>query len=456
MEKTDKNIKIIPYVLFLVVLLMGMFIHLHIYQKVDLSYFWYGVYAISAVFLIRKFKQGLIFEPIFILPSSYFLLICIGTLFFENLKGISFDYSLSNLVGVGYLSLIVGIILSQYYNYELVARKTRIMKWLLKPMKNRLLVLFVILISLSATALLFLKGGVPLFANDVNEAKLEVFSSSGYLAIFYRGLPIFSLAILYDACITKDKKKLYYSNGIACIVLLVTLMMGYRSKTFVFVAEYSLLYLFFHRRVFSLKLFLTIALLFVMFFSVLGAYRRGNSVATSSVLNEAKILLAARPALFKLICENFDSSHYFYGSRYFYDFKKMLPGSQVGANVDLKNQIPIEFAKNMPDIAAVTPSIIGEAYMNFGPPGVFWIMLVLGIVLGINYKYTKYHPSFIACAFYFNFVFNMAAAVNNSIGASLLHFTYQIIWILITSVLYEKKIVLIFSKKGRITHEVVK
>lgn len=439
--------------IFALLCFLGIITHAHIYEYVDLSIVWYIVYLGSVIVIVRKVQQGLIFEPLVIVPFSYLFLIVLGTILFHVFKKDNYPYNMSNLVGIGYASLFFGTYLSQNYSYTYRRTTVKIWKIISSPMKSRFAVYLMLLICLLAMVVLFSLGGIPLFAKDVNEAKIQIFSNRGYLGIFFLGLPIISLAILYDACIKHERKKLFCSHLVALIVVLMICLIGYRSKIVIFIAEYISLFLFFHKKAFSLKQVISFVLLLTLFLAVAGTYRRGGGINIRSIIQETGIVLVARPVIFDIIVHDWEQSKYYYGARYFFDLKKLLPGSQVGANVELKDEINIPFAKNMPDLSAVTPSIIGEAYMNFGPPGIFWVLLVLGWLLGYNYKYMTMHRSFKSTVFYLNVVLNMAASMQNSIGGALPPLVWQTIWILIIGVLYEKRVVL-FETKGRLFNEV--
>lgn len=244
--------------------------------------------------------------------------------------------------------------------------------------------------------------------------------------------------MLYDACVTNTKKRFYYSNLLAIIIVIFLMITGYRAKTLIFIGEYISLFLFIKRRTLSFRWFIIFCFIIISFIVVIGAYRRGSIDATS-IITETGIAVAARPAMFEMITRNFNESKYFYGTRYFYDLKKLLPGSQTGANIDLKYEI-FSNADKMPELAGVTPSIIGEAYMNFGPTSIFWIMFILGVFIGLVYKHMKRKPSFMLCIFYFTLVFGMTGAVQSGVGTVMVHLIYKWIWILIIGFFYEKRV----------------
>ena len=401
----------------------------------DMKYLWYALYVLSLLMIIDKLRRGLFFEPIVIVPSAYLLLLVVGSILFELIKGRDYKAYLSNYIGLGYLGLLIGIFFTQYFHYTISVSQPK--KYLFEHhfMQNRILSYCIILFSIMASFTLFAKGGIPMAAADVNQARMALTAGSGYLNIFLIGLSVWPLGVLYDAIARKSKVGLLFSHIFAGFVFILILMTGYRSRTLSFLSEYIGIYFFFNRRRFSLKLIIAGSILFLLFLSVVGAYRKGSE-DLDAIAQEAGNVVTARPVMFQLIVDRFSESKFFWGTRYFSDLAKLLPGNQQSANVDLKYEL-FPNADQMNDAAGVTPSIIGEAYMNFGGLGIFWVMLFVGIILGFSYKLMAEKPSFSRCAFYFTFVFGMASCVASGIGILVMQMIYLWTWVVICSFLYE-------------------
>jgi len=306
-------------------------------------------------------------------------------------------------------------------------------------MKNRGLAYFTISVCILATFALFIKGGVPMLAADVQQARLDLVSGNGILNIFLYGLTVFPLAVLYDAIARGTRRGMIGSHLLAGFVTFVILMTGGRSRTFAFLAEYLAMYFFFHRRRFSFKLMVACTVLLALFLAVVGAYRRGGSMDVPAMTKELGIVLATRPVMFSLVIDNFSESRMFYGSRYFGDLLKLLPGHQTGANVDLKYEVWPN-ADKMPDSAGVSPSVIGEAYMNFGVPGIFWFMFFEGLFLGLTYRMMINKPTFLRCAFYVMLIIDLGTAVSAGVGARLAKFMILWFWLAVIHFLYEWRV----------------
>lgn len=409
------------------IILMAFLLYTNALEKFDLIILWCFVYVVSIFFIVNKFRNGLFFHPLFILPSAYLFILVVGSLLFHWIEQRDYSLYASNLIGVGYLSLVIGLFLSSTYLDRFLSIKIIKPIEYPYPLKNKSIINLFIIISTIASLILFVKsGGSPLLAENRNEAKFGLLAGNGYLYIFVIGLQMLSLAALYDLC--AKNKKLLRSHILAIVVMFILFLSGFRSKTMIFGAEYISLLLFFYRRKLSLTLLVSCTFIVILFLGAMGSFRNRGSLDLLTILNEIGIVLTARPVMVELIIRNFNESHYFWGSRYFADLVKLLPGSQAGANVDLKYEI-FPNADKLPDIAGVTPSIVGEAYMNFGSSGILWVMLFIGIFLGLTYSYMKQRPSFKVCAFYLTLVFGMAGAMQSGIGTKVVHLVLFWFWI---------------------------
>ena len=390
----------------------------------------------SILVIIDRFRKGGFFEPVVVMSSAYLLILVVGSVLFELIKEKEYRFYLSNFIGVGYFALFAGLILSQNYHYTINLDQIKKYIFVTHSMKNRALVYFAVFICILATFALFIKGGVPMLAADVQQARLDLVSGNGFLNIFLYGLTVFPLAVLYDAIARGARGSMIVSHLLAGFVTVVILLTGGRSRTFAFLAEYLAMYFFFYRRSFSFKLMVACTVLLTLFLAVVGAYRRGGEMDVPTMTKEIGIILATRPVMFSLVVDKFNESRMFYGSRYFGDLVKLLPGHQTGANVDLKYEVWPN-ADKMPDSSGVTPSVIGEAYMNFGVPGIFWFMFFEGLFLGLSYRFMLKKPTFLRCAFYFMLIIDLGTAVSAGVGTRLTKFMLLWFWLAIIHFLYE-------------------
>lgn len=416
----------------LVVLVVASF--LGVFSQYDMRILWLLLYGASAILIIKKVKTGFFFDPLVVVPGAYLFLVVTGTILFGKLTGIGYAIYPSNLVGLGYVSLILGIFLTRDFNHG-VNRATE-NSWP-RAMKNRPLMAFLFMICLLLSLALFASGGIPILAEDVNEAKLSLFSGRGYLGVFFRGLGIISLAVLHDACITRWRTRLRISHTLAVLVTFFILITGQRSSTLIFLGEYLSMYFLFNRRRFSFTEIVKVTVLVVLFLGAMGSYRH-QELDFEPIISEVGHILLIRPKNFELITERYDKLRFYHGKLYFHNLKKLLPGKQEGLGTDLKNEL-FPHRSDMPELAGVSVTIIGEAYMNFGEAGVIGVMIALGMVLSLAYKKMISNPTFMRSAFYLTLVFAMAGAVSSGISNKIVHLIFFWFWIAIVGLIYERK-----------------
>jgi oligosaccharide repeat unit polymerase len=417
-------------------LFVAVLTHSGILWTADLRFLWLTIYGFSFVMIVDRVGKGRFFEPFVVMQSAYLLIIAIGSTIFELLKEKEYQLHLFNFVGIGYFGMLAGVLLAQDYLYTFNLDRVKQYTFVSQLMKNRTLNYLSVMVCILATLALFAKEGVPMFAADVQQARLDLLSNGGYLNLFMFGLAVFPLAFLYDAITRDSRTALIWSHVLAGFVLLAILLCGGRSKTFAFLAEYVGMYYFFKRRRFSLKLMFAGISMLLIFLAVVGVYRRGGTMDVPTLTKEVGITMATRPVMFGMVVDKFSLTKMFYGTRYFADLVKILPGHQTGANVDLKYEIWPN-ADKMPDSSGVTPSVIGEAYMNFGVPGIFWFMFFEGFFLGLTYRLMIRKPTFLRTAFYFILVINSATAISAGMGTRLIQLLVLWFWLAIVAFLYE-------------------
>ncbi len=390
---------------------------------------WWTLYVIAIVLIFIKLNQGLIFHPIPIVVSAYFLILIIGTITYGYFKKHPLDNYPTNMINLGLLSLILGIFLGEksYFIKNKFYHGT-----IGNPVFNYLLAA----IGVIATLSLFVKAGtVPIFAKNPNFAKTMILAGNGHLNLFFKGMHIFTLSILFDHL--HRKKAILPVHLFFIITLMITLSAGHRAKSLIYLGQYLLMYLMFTKKTIPLKVIIPSGLIVVMFLSFWGSFRRGNQ-GLEGGLREFEIVVVHRPFMVDALIRNFDTKDLFNGSLYYSDFKRFLPGTESISNVDLK-YIVFNDPEALPEINGLTPSLVGEAYLNFGQYGPFWVILLVGFILGFLYKLFENKPSFIVCGFYLTTVFHVADSIQTGLGLKLVHLTQSWFWVIILSILYNFK-----------------
>jgi oligosaccharide repeat unit polymerase len=410
-----------------------------ILENLRLGFLWNAVYLVSILLIFMRVKRGLFYDPLALLTSSYLFFIVLGALLFQEIKGRTYWFYPTNLIGIGYIFLILGVIVFQKYRLVLSSRVMREVEYEPHQMKNRSILWVFVSICMIATVLLFVSAGqIPLLARDVNAAKLYLVSGRGHIRIFFVGLQVMSLALVYDAAVRMKKRKMIQSHFVGVFIVVVLAAMANRSGMLTFIGEYFGIYYFLSKRTPSLKKLAIVAVLMVIFIGLMGAYRHRYLIKTS-LASQLLQTVVARPKNFETIVSVYNESRRSYGVRYFQSFEKLLPGSQSGPGVELREQL-MPNQEHMAELSGISVSIVGESYINFGKYGVPIMMLFIGIVASALYYKMVNRPSFIICVLYFTLIFNMVGAFLSGIGSKMFQLSMLWSWLFLVGFLYEKRI----------------
>lgn len=394
---------------------------------------WDALYAAAFIAIIWRIRQGGVVDPLVIIGTSYLFLLSAGTLVFEYVQGRLFDLFNANLVGLGFAAFLLGLFVGR--RYRLVGGETAAGPGTPQPLQSPGALWFMVGVTLAATAALFLKfGQIPLFAGDVNDAKYAMIAGSGYLNVCFVGAQVLTLLVLHHFVSLEDRRKVWRAHGLAIVVAVALVLSGWRGKTLIFVAAYGGMYLLHNPQRIRLRWIIIAPIAVITFLSVMGAYRRNGTVSLSGAAQELGIVLTTRPATMMLIVHNLDESERLGFSRYFGDLEKLMPGQQSGGNVDLKYLV-FSHPERMPDLAGITPSVVGEAYMSFGSGGVFWVCIGLGALLGALYRRMCSAPSFGREASYLIVLLAMASGVQSGLGVQVVHLLYLLFWTAVATLL---------------------
>ena len=325
-------------------------------------------------------RRGRVASPLSLLTFAYFLILVVGTILFEPLRGRPLENAVLSLIFIGFISLYLGCILGESKLFRrFVNRVSKIQFGIHEPE----LMVAAALVGLAAAAILFVvAGGSPLFKADVNESKLQLLAGNGHIRIFIYLLPLATLFFLYEMLRSRYLFYKYLFWSFAFLTIGIFIFSGFRGWVVLFLGQ--ALVLFFVVRKKRVSLFGGVFVLFLIysFVMIVGSFRRG-SINLVETLAELVIIFTARPAAVEHIYRNLDPGSM--GITFFGDLVKLLPGTVEGVNAKIKEQV-FAGASNMPDLAGINPSIVGELYLNFGFTGVFSIMFFIGLFCTFFYR----------------------------------------------------------------------
>ncbi|RLQ21183.1 hypothetical protein DWB85_13970 [Seongchinamella sediminis] len=344
-----------------------------------LDMLFFAVLLVVFIFLFLKLEAPF-YSPLFLFPYVYVFIFLVGLFAFEIIYGRAPASEVAIHVVTGFLGLSIGILVGQYGCAPMIKRRFQS----LKSSPNVKLLYGLAFVGFMAFFMMIGIKGVPILAHDIDQAKVGFYSGLGHLNVVYGLVPITAIAILADGIIRGDKRRVQIAHIIFLLSLLTMAVIGFRSLLIKNLISYVVFLGLFQRLKLSNYTVGFYGILLIAVASWFGAYRRGNE-GFHGVLNELGITIGARTKAAELISINLDGARSIDFS-YFGDFQKLLPGKQIGQNVDLKNSI-YHNADAMPELAGINPSIVGEALLAGGPSMVLFAPLIIGLSVAVLYSF---------------------------------------------------------------------
>lgn len=248
--------------------------------------------------------------------------------------------------------------------------------------KQIALIMFVV--SFLCEAVYLLKNWSILFGGQLESGRIDAMAGNGIL-LYGMWLGTFGLAMLYEL-VHRNRFKAYYF-WILCMTHVVTIaLIGFRSRLIVLALFLVLIYNR-YKKIEQKKLIALggILLLAVSSLSVLRGVLSGESAV--SMLDSVVISLGNGSINMYYVLRQFpDRTPFQYGYTFLINFIMLAPGSQPDFTIWLKNQIGIVFSGG-----GVTPTLLGEAWMNFGTIGVLIEFFITGLIC--NHLDRKYYST---------------------------------------------------------------
>ena len=390
-----------------------------------------------AVFLMLVFfpvRNTEIFSPITLLAFSYFVFLLLGALVFEVIRERDYLPEAQLLVFSGFIYLSLGLLIGNFLfsfkprheAYTLYCREPKLI-WALLG------------VSMLAYVTLIAMGGIPLLSENPNHARIQFFSGKGHFAVFVRAAPVLSIALLIDAIGRGSRNRLLRSHIVFAIVIVMNLLTGARGATLSVVLVYMLVYLSLTgTRVTKLQVFLA-ALAALVMLSVVGAQRRFSEISFDNLFQELVVILSARPAAVQRILDRFPEGQEFGLINYFSDIVRLLPGVDVSQNARVRDII-FSSSTDMHQLAGINPSLVGEAMMNVGPLGPYFLPFAVGLFAAGIYALAKSgKPTFFSIAIYFSVMAELVISVSSGLGTRMPGLIIAIFWIVVVSRLFTRQ-----------------
>lgn len=239
-------------------------------------------------------------------------------------------------------------------------------------------VLFLLAVGISVFYLW--EVGVSVFAGDVEYSRHTNKKGHGYLLIFLiYAVPMCATYFYLNA----RKEKNWYLVFIAfAIALTLQFLTGFRAYLVTVLMALYFVYCD-NAKKFSASSFAMLLTILCVMFVAISYYRLGTDIRAEAYDVDALIdrvssrVFTELPLQIDRLILISDVNGFAHGATYMWDLQSAMPGPGQSLGDRMLGWIDPENELN--GMAPLTPSIIGESYLNFGGMGVFWGSAVTGL-----------------------------------------------------------------------------
>lgn len=231
----------------------------------------------------------------------------------------------------------------------------------------------VLLIISFATNLFFIIVNRNLFfGGSLESGRMEAIASNGIIMVL-SSFNYLGLGLLYEVTLQTNKwKKLFYFFLVANIIFYI--IRGSRTNIVYFLLIMLLIRN--HYKKIKIKSIVIIFIILLAGLSILQVLRTYMSGEQTNFIGNIYGILEVGSINLNYIVMNFpDKINFQYGYTFLINILMLLPGPDLDFTLWLKQALGMDFAGG-----GVTPTIIGEGYINFGYIGIIVTMLVVGLI----------------------------------------------------------------------------
>ncbi len=419
MEKKDRKFVITMIAIFFIVVFTCLLKIMFTYNEEIISLYLYIIIyiLITSLVFIKERKNIINIKIIFL--GMYTIMIALSPVIyylynktFISNTGNSIIYQFPIII-IGYLSMIIGF-------YIIRPKK-------IKEKKNNILELefsrnfaiIILCLSTFSNIIFILKNRGSYFGGNLVSDNLSLMSGNGIINQII-GLDFIGLGLLYNYYYnTKKSKNIFFFFLLINIMLFV--IRGNRTSVVV-----TILYLILIKNSYirvKAKNMLFLAVVTLATIAVLGMIKdimsSNNANFSTTLYNELQIGSINLNYVY-LVFPN--KTSFQYGKTYLINFIMLRPGPDDDFTLWLKKQIGLSFIGG-----GVTPTLLGEGYMNFGYVGIFLLPFIVGIISNIlnqKYMYNKKEIAWITCVFVKLIDIFRGGIANSSIGILILLMVY--------------------------------
>lgn len=221
--------------------------------------------------------------------------------------------------------------------------------------------------------------GVSVFATDVEYMRHTNKKGYGYLLIFLvYAVPMCATYFYLDA----DKKSRW--GFYICFMLTIALQVLTGFRAYLVTVLMAMYFIYCYRtRSFTVFSFIGLAVILCVVFVSITYYRLGTDIRAEAQNMQVLVdrvssrIFTELPLQIDRLILIANTDGFLYGSTYIWDLQSAMPGP--GESLGDKMLGWIDVKNELNGIAPLTPSIVGESYLNFGNLGVYFGSIVISI-----------------------------------------------------------------------------
>jgi len=388
--------------------------------------FQYLIILILIVFAGLQLDRFNITTPTMLFIEFYLFTVALGPLFLMNQGYYYNTYSYTKVILGGLLAFVTGASLYDiFFGMKEKNGKLKKEKAVLRFSFPRVYAIYALMLISYAASVYYLRMNWGILRGNINDGRITAMSGSGlYIQIIELHVILFPMLLsaylnnkLYGNKKSRNKisKLILILLGIASsLSMFVT---GFRGAIFLMVFCSILVYNG-KKGIPQIKL-IVIGIICIVAAMVMGVIRdiiSGNSITfLYSLFRSMRNGAVNLNYVFRTFPTKLPFQH---GSTYFINIKMLLPGPDLDFTLWLKEQVGISFSGG-----GLTPTVLGEFYMNFGYKSIFVGMFLLGCVSRLLLRYTAAHKGTFLSALYTCQFFHLVSGGIANIEVSILIYT---------------------------------
>ena len=355
-----RMLKVKPKVLIIwnIVLVSTLVIISSVYRDTYLFTYWFilFLFATWCVFNIRN----RIVDTLRVFSVFYVVLFAFGPMILY-IEGYDYYREVGNFIIISYLCFAIG------YRFcgrgKIKHNQYKIFRPANKPKAVLIIALIVFCVGMGAYSIYFVKNWHYIFTADLENGRVAAMTGNG-LFLWLGSLVWLSVYMMYEQSFINGRyKKVTYLMFAGSAIF--SILLGFRSAL-----VNPILVMFFmknKKKEIPMRKIMVLALVLFAFVGVYGAIRGGGGSSYDSLLLEFKV----SSVNLNYILNTFPSkAKYQMGATYLMEFQSLIDNNVVGVTMWLKNVLDLNFSGG-----GVTPTLIGEFYINWG---------IIGVLIGMT------------------------------------------------------------------------